>query len=246
MGPRWGAQKFFFGEGGSGGSGEVDLFGLARAVEAAERAGGVRGVVFSDEAIDEAGGEVVRESVALAVFGVGGVEEAHAFVEVAVEGADAWGLEGWAVGEGEQHELVDLGLELELESGCGEVRAGALGDVDEVAHAFDDLEPAIVGAAGELFERWEIGERGQDEGELELVGGLAEDEGFAVIGGAGAHELDDVGGVFELVEVLDAALDPTQGAGVVQCVIPLPRVGIMPREARASARGAEPVRSQRS
>ena len=47
--------------------------------------------------------------------------------------------------QGEQNELVDLGLKLGFEARGGETRARAFGDVNEVTHAFDQLQPDVAG-----------------------------------------------------------------------------------------------------
>src|ERR1041385_7871787 len=46
--------------------------------------------------------------------------------------------------EREEHELVDLCLQLELERGGGQVHASALGHVHEVTDALDDLKVRVA------------------------------------------------------------------------------------------------------
>src|SRR5262245_58011253 len=147
----------------------------------------------------------------------------------------------------EDDELVDLGLELELEFRRGELDARSLGDEDEVAHAFDDLRVVIEALGVGLLREHEL--------HLEGVGRLADEERLSLAPFCGAHEVADVGAALERVEGLDAALDGAsagndfpearraQWSAPPPCV---PRVGTMPYWTRASARAWEPVRCHRS
>ena len=70
------------------------------------------------------------------------VEEDEVLVEPRSELRAAARVEGAHRGR-QHHPLVDLGLELELELRRRAARASALDDVDEVAHALDDLAERV-------------------------------------------------------------------------------------------------------
>src|SRR5688500_11928419 len=73
--------------------GELDLFGLAGAVELLERAARDLDVVFRHEARHEARRKRIGEAVADAVFALGWMQVAHATVELAVQARRALRLE---------------------------------------------------------------------------------------------------------------------------------------------------------
>jgi hypothetical protein len=115
---------------------------LAGAVEAAEFGLEGGGAAIGVEAADVARGEGVGEAVAFALFGLGAVEVVDALEEALAEERTRGGVENGGF-ECEQDELVDFGLEFELEQGGGETGADAFGEVDEVADAFEGLEEAV-------------------------------------------------------------------------------------------------------
>jgi len=116
---------------------------LAGAIEAAELgAEGARLRGARAQASDVTRGERVREAIAIAVLAAGSVQEAYALEEVRAELLTGRGVHSLTI-EGEQDELVDLGLKLELEQSRGQAGADALGHVKEVTDAFEGLEERV-------------------------------------------------------------------------------------------------------
>jgi len=176
---------------------------LAGAVEAAEF--GLEGgaAAIGVEAADVACGEGVGEAVAFAVLRFGAVEVVDALEEALAEECARGGVENGGL-EGEEDELVDFGLELELEEGGGEAGADALGEVDEVADAFERLEEAVrvvFGGVGVEQAAREL------EGELEDVALFANEQDFAIRVVDFLDEVEDVEVLVEGVEALELALD---------------------------------------
>ena len=114
-----------------------------------------------------------------------------------------------------------------------------------MTHAFGDLQPDIVerAALGDAARLWRKHER-----DFEPALRLAQQHHLAAALIAVANEARDVGSTFQAVESLELALNAAELALplAAQWSPPGPRWGLSPRPARATASGAEPVRTQRS
>ena len=186
---------------------EVDFLGLAGAVEAAEFGLEGGGAAIGVEAADVTRGEGVGETVAFAVLRFGAVEVVDALEEALAEESARGGVENGGL-EREEDELVDFGLELELEEGGGEAGADAFGEVDEVADAFECLEEA-VGIV--VFGGVRVEQAARElEGELEDVVLFADEKDFAVGVVDFLDEVEDVEVLVEGVEALELALNAAE------------------------------------
>src|SRR5262249_52020175 len=102
--------------------------------------------------------------------------------------------------EREEHEFVDLCLQLELERGGGQVHASALGHVHEMTDAFDDLQVRVARVVV-------VGVGREDQRELDAVPGVADEQRLARgRSRSGPHEVGDVGTALELVEAFEGPL----------------------------------------
>src|SRR6185436_7953419 len=145
----------------------------------------------------------------------------------------------------QKHVLVDFGLQLELELCSRKAAPRALGHVDEVTHAFDELAETIE--VGLLRKR-----RSKDLDLDGAVGGIADANGFppAAIGGKHAEEGLDRGHALQTIKLFEAALHPAGHEYAVPHGAywspPLPRRGTNPRAPSSRASVADPDRSHRS
>src|SRR6185369_4155539 len=148
--------------------------------------------------------------------------------------------------EAEQHELVDLRLQLELELSRRQARADTLDHVDEVAHAFEQLEPGVVRAVQGCFGR-------NHQCELDSRVRFPHEERLALALAGGLRETADVRGALELVVLLETALDALERSLRLgreplhrQWTPPPPRNGTKPCVPSDAAISLEPCLSQRS
>ena len=182
-------------------SGRAKLLALTEMEETAELGVELRVARARDVVAFEARGEatrvVVRDAIALAELGVCVVRERDLIVEPRAKLTTRDFVE--AFDRRREHDvLVDLGLQLELELRCFTLTRGAIGEIDEVTHALDDLTNRIETA----------GEKRKTKTHLEdTVLGLANEERFALAALRRRDEVVDVGGSIETIETFEPALD---------------------------------------
>src|SRR6185369_1980942 len=246
---------------------DANLLCLAGAVKRAEPLARAFAIVGREDTRHEARSQVVRESITRACFAVFGIEKAGAIEQAFEQLTFVVGAEAER-----EHEFVDLRLQLQFELCDGQRDPRPLDQIKEMTDPFGDLQPHVVErAAG-----WDsLGFWWQNQRNLELTSGFAEQHDFAAALIAVAHEARHVGRAFQAVKAFEFRLDATQltlpsrvrrstrvrvrlGARVWRCVWlrvpprraqwipPCPRCGVRPRPARATASGADPVFTQRS
>lgn len=186
---------------GSGGQYHLQFLSLAGLEEAAEGPGG--GVVQSNLGLNssyKAGGATVGEAVAVSAFGAFGVEKRDAAEEEALADAFCCPLAS-RPGATDDDELVDFGLELELQL-CGrQLPTSALYQTKEVADTFDDLAVDVEGDAACSSERFDR----ESDGDLDGSSSHPHVDAFAAVV-AGADEVIDAGCV-DTVEPGESLLD---------------------------------------
>ncbi len=229
--------------------GEPELFCLTHTVETGQRVAQLGETtpfrVKNLEPTHQARGDVVGESVTVTRLGPLRVAEADAFVQANVHPTRERRVER-LFAQHEQHVLVDLGLKLELEMCRWELASGAIGYVQEVADAFDELAKSIqVGCVGKV--------RRADLDFERPVFRIADSHGLAFAVVAGSQKRRHRRSALEAIELLEPALHSgSYRHGVVvhglvpQCKPPEPRTGTNPRAPSSLARVADPERSQRS
>src|SRR5882724_4798855 len=146
--------------------------------------------------------------------------------------------------EHQQHEFVDLGLQLELELRRRQFLPRPIRHVNEVTHAFCQLQPTIVIVCCRCARR----RRRNHQRHLEPSFTLPQQERltFSKLGSL-PHEPPHVGRRFQMIETLQPPLQPPERRELLgQCRPPAPRFGRTPRCISSLPKSSEPVFSQRS